>query len=128
LELIRSYLDIMKISMNDRFEFQIEIDPQSENLPFPSMLIQPIVENAINNVLDMGLHGGRISISVEKLEDMLRVKVSNTGKGYKEIERIGYPLEDVKERLKSLFGDKGRLGFEENKPSGITVIIEVPCG
>ncbi len=128
MELICSYMDIMKISMNDLFEYQIEIDPQSEDLPFPSMLIQPIVENAINNVLDKGLHGGRISISVEKLEDILRVKTTNTGKGYKEIERIGYPLEDVKERLKSLFGDKGRLSFEENKPSGITILIEVPCG
>lgn len=128
MELIRSYLDIMKISMNDRFEYLIKIDPQSEDLPFPSMLVQPIVEYTINNVLDKVLHGGLISISVEKLEEMIRVKTTNTGKGYKERERIGYPLEDVKERLKSLFGDKGRLSFEENNPSGITVIIEVPCG
>jgi sensor histidine kinase YesM len=128
MELIRSYMDIMKTSMNDRFEFQIEIDPRSEDLPFPSMLVQPIVEYTINNVLDKDLHGGLISISVEKLEDMIRIKTTNTGKGYKERERIEYSIEDVKERLKSLFCDKGRLSFEENKPSGITIIIEVPCG
>jgi sensor histidine kinase YesM len=128
MELIRSYLAIFKISMDQRFEYQIEMDPDSKDLPFPSMLIQPIVENAINDTLDKNLSGGRISLSIEKREDMIRVKITDTGKGYKERERIENILEDVKERITSLFGDKGKFRFEENKPSGLSVIIEVPCG
>ncbi|MGD9160788.1 MAG: histidine kinase [Desulfobacteraceae bacterium] len=128
IELIRSYLDIIKISTHERLEYQIEVDPRSMNLPFPSMLIQPIVENAISNAFDENLHKGLISLSVEKIKDMIRVKTTNTGKGYKEEDKAGDIIEDVTERITCLFGDKGRLSLEENIPSGLTVIIEVPCG
>ena len=89
MELISSYLDIIKTSMCERLEYQIEIDPQVEDLPIPSMLIQPVVENAINNTLDMDSKGGRISLYVDKLGNMIRIKTTNTGKGYKEEERNG---------------------------------------
>lgn len=128
MEFISSYLDIIKSSMCERLEYQIEIDPQTEELPFPSMLIQPIVENAINNTLDKNSKGGRIFLSVDKLGDMIRITTTNTGKGCKEMEKTENIIYDVKERIKGLFGDKGRLLLEKNRPSGLTVIIEVPCG
>lgn len=128
IELISSYLDIIKTSMCERLEYQIEIDPQAEDLPIPSMLIQPVVENAINNTLDKDSKGGRISLSVDKPGDMIRITTSNTGKGCKEMEKTENIIYDVKERITGLFGDKGKLHLEENMPDGLTVIIEVPCG
>jgi sensor histidine kinase YesM len=128
MEFIRSYLDIIRISMDERFEYQIEIDPLSKDLTFPSMLIQTVVENAIKRTLDKDQYKGRISLSVEKREDMIRVKTTDTGKGYTEGERAGHILEDVKERIISLFGDKGGFRLEKNGPSGLVVIIEAPSG
>ena len=128
MALISSYLDIIKTSMCERLEYQIEVDPQAEDLPIPSMLIQPVVENAINNTLDKDSKGGRISISVDKHVDMIHITATNTGKGSKEMEKAGNIINDVKERITGLFGDRGKLRLEENMPDGLTVIIEVPCG
>ncbi len=128
IELIVSYLDIIRTSMCERLEYQIEIDPQAEDLPIPSMLIQPVVENAVNNTLDKDSKGGSISLSIDKLGDMIRITTSNTGKGCKEMEKTENIIYDVKERITGLFGDKGKLHLEENMPDGLTVIIEVPCG
>jgi sensor histidine kinase YesM len=128
MALISSYLEIIKTSMCERLEYQIKIDPQAEDLPIPSMLVQPVVENAINNTLDKDSNGGRISLSVDKLGDMIRITTTNTGKGPKEIEKTGNIIHDVKERITGLFGDRGKLRMEENMPKGLIVIIEVPCG
>lgn len=125
MSLISSYLDIIKTSMREQLEYQIEIDPQAEDLPIPSMLIQPVVENAIHNTLDKG---GRISLSVDRMGDTVRITTTNTGKGYREKEKKGNILDDVKERITGLFGDKGELRLKENMPDGMTVTIEVPCG
>ena len=128
MELIRSYLDIIKISMDKAFEYQIEMDPPLKEVQFPSMLIQPVVEHAIKHATKNNGHEGWICISVEKRDEMIHVKTTNTGDGFNKNEMIEDRLEDVKERITSLFGDKGVLCIEENSPSGFSVIIEVPFG
>ena len=126
--LIRSYLDIFKVSMGERLEYHFDIDPQTRSLPFPSMLIQPVVENAIKYGLEKNPEGGRISISVAKRDDMIRIEIADTGNGLNKEDRIEIILSDVRERIVSLFGDKGQLHFEQNNPPGLIVIIEVPHG
>jgi sensor histidine kinase YesM len=128
MELISSYLDIIKTGMCECLEYHVKVDPLAEDLPIPSMLIQPVVENAINNTLDMDSKGGLISLSVDKPGDIIRITATNTGKGSKEMEKAGNIIDDVKERMTGLFGDRGKLRLEENMPDGLTVIIEVPCG
>ncbi len=128
IALISSYLEIIKTGMCECLEYHVKVDPLAEDLPIPSMLIQPVVENAINNILGNDSKGGRISLSIDKLGDMIRITTSNTGKGCKEMEKTENIIYDVKERITGLFGDKGKLHLEENMPDGLTVIIEVPCG
>jgi sensor histidine kinase YesM len=128
MELIRSYLDIFKVGMGERLEYYLDIDPQTKDLTFPSMLVQPVVENAIKHGLEKIPGGGRISISVKKREDMIRIIIADTGNGLNKEDRMAIILSDVRERIGSLFGDKGQLRFEENNPSGLIVIIEVPYG
>jgi sensor histidine kinase YesM len=128
MELIRSYLDIFKVSMGERLEYHFDIDPQTMELTFPSMLLQPVVENAIKYGLEEKPEGGCISISVERREAMIHIEIADTCNGLDEEERMAIILSDLKERIGSFFGDKGRLRFEENNPSGLIVIIEVPYG
>lgn len=127
LELIRAYLDIFKVRMGKRLQFSIEADGEIVDLPFPSMLIQPIVENAIRHGLEPKIDGGEIRIKVTKQEgDRLRWEIEDTGTGMSEKADMGTGLSNVIERIETLYGKDGHFSIKDNKPSGVKVTLEVP--
>jgi sensor histidine kinase YesM len=84
------------------------------------------VENAIKHGIEPKVEGGEVNIRVRKNGDVLRVEINDTGAGLHEDGTRGFGLSNVGERLQSLYGDKGRLILEENQPSGLKAVIEVP--
>lgn len=128
MDLIRSYMDIFKVSMQERLEYQIDVDPLAKKLPFPSLLIQPIVEDLIKNGLELYPEGGRILISVKRAENTLLIKIADTARRINAENSLEDMLGNIKIRLKSLFQDKGIIRLEENLPAGAAVLMEVPCG
>jgi sensor histidine kinase YesM len=85
-----------------------------------------LVENAIRHGIEPKVEGGAITIRARKNGDVLRVEITDTGAGLHEDGTMGFGLSNVRERLQSLYGDRGRLILEENRPSGLKAIIEVP--
>jgi sensor histidine kinase YesM len=126
MELVRAYMNIYKVRMGDRLRYRIEIPDQLKDRPFPPMLIQPLVENAIRHGLEPKIDGGEISILAQEKEDILRLAVSDTGVGFDEKSVSGIGLSNIRERLQTLFEGRGRLVLEENAPSGLKAILEVP--
>jgi len=126
MEMVRAYLNIFKIRMGDRLHYTIQIPDRMKDHPFPPMLVQPLVENAIKHGLEPGIGGGEVLIRVEANGDILELEVADTGLGLLKKRELGIGLSNIKERLKSLYGDKGRLVLEENRPTGLKAIIEVP--
>ncbi len=126
IEVMRAYLEIFKVRMGDRLRYSIDIPEKIKALPFPSMLIQPIVENAIKHGIEPKIDGGEISIHAEKNDGLLRWEIADTGLGISEKTDLGIGLSNTIERIESLYGDEGQLLMEENTPSGLRVIIEVP--
>ncbi len=126
MELIQAYLDIFKASTGGRLAYQIQIDNDAWELPLPSMLIQPLIENALSNGLEANSQEGKISIFVEKRLALVRVAITDTWQELSENDISGKSLLNVKERITSLFGEDGQLIFEKNEPSGLNVIVEVP--
>ncbi|MBT8338452.1 MAG: hypothetical protein KJP07_00420, partial [Desulfatitalea sp.] len=108
--------------------YTLDIDPETQHITFPAMLIQPVVENAIAQGLEHTLNGWEILIRTQKQGKILRVEIKDTGSGSSEKETIGTRLLNVKERVHSLFDGLGKIFFEHNPPSGLSVIFEVPCG
>ena len=106
--------------------YKIDIPDNIKDLSFPPMMIQPLVENAIKHGLEPKIEGGEISIEVDMPEDILRVKISDTGLGFKGESGLGVGLSNIRERLQSLYDDNARLTLKENLPSGLKAIIEVP--
>lgn len=125
MTMIQDYMEIHKIRMGDRFDYHIDAPKEAFGWPFPPMLIQPLVENSIRHGLEPKIEGGEINVCVSKLEETIRIEISDTGVGLKD-HASGVGLANVKERLEGLYGDSGRLLFAENSPSGLKVIIEVP--
>lgn len=127
IELIRAYLDIYKVRMGKRLLYSIRVDNEVKKSPFPSMLIQPIVENAIKHGLEPKINGGKININVKAVEDdRIRWEIKDTGLGMSDKANKGTGLSNIIERMKSLYGNEGHLTIMDNKPSGVKVTLEVP--
>ncbi|HVN94885.1 MAG TPA: histidine kinase [Syntrophorhabdaceae bacterium] len=126
MEMIRSYLNIQKIRMDERLSFTIEFPDALGQQPFPPMLIQPIVENAIKHGLEPTIDGGTVAVRATKQDGRIRIEVVDTGMGFSAYQKNGVGIANVKERLKLLFGENGRFTLEENKPTGVRAVIEVP--
>ena len=128
MAMIRAYLNIFKVRMGDRLHYKIDLPKHLEDILFPPMLIQPLVENAIKHGLEPKVDGGEISIIGVDKDGILRLEVIDTGIGFKEEREAGMGLSNIRERLLSLYGDKGRLILEEYQPRGLKATIEVPHG
>jgi sensor histidine kinase YesM len=126
IEMIQAYLNIIKIRMGERLQYKILIPDNLRPHPFPPMLLQPLVENAVKHGLEPKIQGGEILIKAAEAGDFLRLEVIDTGLGLNSGPDIGVGIANVKERLHLLYGEKGHLRLEENKPNGLRVIIEVP--
>jgi sensor histidine kinase YesM len=127
LEIIRRYLDIFQVRMGKRLSYKIEKRGDCSQIPFPPMIIQPLVENAIKHGLEPKKEGGCIKIECSLEKDYLKVAVSDTGLGMDSDNDItGIGLSNVSSRLHNIYGDRARLIVEANKPSGVKVTVEVP--
>jgi sensor histidine kinase YesM len=90
------------------------------------MLLQPLVENAVKHGLEPKMEGGEIMIKAMQENNLLRIEVIDTGFGFSSSHEAGVGIGNVRERIKLLYGEKGRFILEENKPNGVRAIIEVP--
>ncbi len=125
--MLRDYLSIFKMRLGTRLDFAIEIPEELLKLPFPPMLLQPLVENAIKHGIEPKVDGGVVAIKAEKSDGRLRLSVSDTGLGFcNKINDQGLGIENVKARLQALYSINAGLILEENTPCGVTAIIEVP--
>jgi LytS/YehU family sensor histidine kinase len=126
MEMVRGYLKIFKVRMGDRLQYKVEIPDDLKDAPLSPMIVQPLVENAIRHGLEPKVGGGAIDIRAYQRKDRLVVAVADTGLGMQGDQEPGTGLNNIRERLKSLYGDRGRLILQENDPSGVKAIIEVP--
>ena len=126
MDLIAAYLNIFRIRMDDRLQVQIEMDNMLRAFPFSPMLIQPLVENALIHGLDETIGGGSIHIRVEQDDSVVRVSVTDTGRGFATNHQYGLGLTNIRDRLEGLYDEQARLLLTENRPTGIRATIEVP--
>jgi sensor histidine kinase YesM len=126
LDLVRAYLDIWRVRMGERLRYTIDVPERLREMPFPPMLVQPLVENAVKHGLENKVEGGEILVKVEDRADGYRLVVADTGSGLHEETVLGIGLSNVRERLQALFDGKGRLILEDNHPSGLKVTMEIP--
>jgi len=128
METITAYLNIQKIRLGDRLAFTLEVPETLAQHPFPPMLLQPLVENAVKHGLEPRIEGGGITITAAEKGESLRIEVADTGLGFSSFDASGVGIANVRQRINLIYGEKGRLLFEENNPAGVRAIMEVPKG
>jgi len=138
VETLKLYLDIERMRFEERLRTDFVIDPQAANACIPSMLLQPLIENAIKYGVSAQEQGAKISLAAQIIGSRLRVTVSDTGPGLQNLDHpprdltkrpssTGVGLANIAERLSQAYGDNHRFDIETPADGGFTVIIELPC-
>ncbi len=128
LAMIRPYLEILKVRMEDRLQTEVRISDGLLSAEFPPMMLQSLVENAIKHGLEPKAEGGLLSVSAEIVHGKLAVTVSDTGLGFGKAETAGtgIGLSNIRERLALLYGNKASLSVTEPAGGGTAVTITLP--
>jgi hypothetical protein len=128
LAVIRPYLEILKVRMEDRLVTDIRVTDGLLSAEFPPMMLQSLVENAIKHGLEPKPEGGMLTVSAEIVHGKLAVTVADTGLGFGKAATAGtgIGLANIRERLALLYGGKAGLTVAENPGGGTAVTITVP--
>ncbi len=135
IEFVKAYIDIEKGRFGDRLEIDFDISCNTERITVPSLIIQPIVENAIKHAFYPELKKLKIKITVFIRFNMLYVIISDNGKGMskeklKEVlngsENRSVGIRNVRERLENLYGNNYQFKITSHPKKGTKVIIGLP--
>ncbi len=129
VESLMLYLNIEKARFEDRLSLDLDIDPASLQARVPALLLQPIVENAMKYAIAESEDGGTLRIHSRVQGDRLCLEVADSGPGLlsaKSEAGSGIGLSNVRERLRTLYGDQHEFRLSGNDPSGLRVIISIP--
>jgi signal transduction histidine kinase len=136
IETLKLYLEIEKMRFEDRLRPHFEIDPAVARARLPSLLLQPLIENAIKYAVTPQEEGADITLSAQLAGQNVRITVSDTGTGLSgeatapttglATESTGVGLANIRDRLTQAFGDQQRFDAHSGADGGFTVVIEFP--
>jgi len=131
LAVVRPYLEILKVRMEERLTTEIDVPDGLLSAEFPPMMIQTLVENSIKHGLEPKAEGGHLSVKAEIRHGKLAVTVCDTGLGFEAAAQgsthgTGVGLANIRERLALLYGSKASLTIANNPVGGTIVTITVP--
>ena len=128
IELLRLYLDILKIRFGERLDVQIVLPEELSGVPVPMMLLQPIVENAVKYGVEPFAKQGKICIEATRVGERLRLSVRDNGAKVDSVNfQFGVGLTNTLKRLESLYQSNYLLDIQDNQDGlGICVIVEIP--
>jgi two-component system, LytTR family, sensor kinase len=131
VETLKLYLDIEKMRFEERLRTKFDIDPAAANALVPSLLLQPLVENAIKYAVTPKEEGADISISAQLVGQKLRIVVSDTGPGLQPGQQnhslsTGVGMANTRERLAQAYGDQQRFEHYIKPSGGFEVLLELP--
>lgn len=126
LDLVQTLLAIAQIRIESRLRYSVSIADNLRAALLPPLLLQPLVENALEHGIEPSIAGGEIRIEGEQQGESLVLRVCDNGVGLIGATEDGVGLSNVRARLASLYGENGRLALYTNQPSGVIAELTVP--
>jgi sensor histidine kinase YesM len=124
--LMEQFLDILKVRMGERLRVKITLSDELRLCQLPPMLLQPMIENAIQHGIEPKVEGGAIELSAQREDERVIIRISDTGIGFRNPRAAGLGLKNVRERIARIYDGKGSFRIEENPNGGTCVTIELP--
>ena len=142
VDTLKLYLEIERMRFEERLRTSFQIEPDTANALLPSLLLQPLVENAIKYAVSPQELGAEITIAAQLVGPNLRITVSDTGPGLQsggtnnrltgvtfdggEQVSTGVGLANIRDRLAQAYGADHRFETMEPPEGGFAVLIEIP--
>ena len=142
VETLKLYLDIERMRFEERLRTVFKVESAAARASIPSLLLQPLVENAIKYAVSPQEEGARISLTAQVIGNRLRVTVADTGPGLQGRPLVprkydssdvrngtvstGVGLANIRDRLAQAYGEDHRFEIETPPEGGFSVIIEIP--
>ena len=130
---LADYLELMAVRMGPRLRYEIDLPPELADLPVPTLLLQPLVENSIRHGLEPKVEGGEVIVAARRAGDTLLLTVTDSGVGLArqvgpEAGHAGFGLTQVRERLQASYGDAAALHFGAGERQRLCATIQLPMG
>ena len=126
-DLVRAYLEIMRMRIPDRLTYDLALPADLGTVPCPPMSILTRVENAVRHGIDPSLHGGRIHVYARRDGDAAKIEVSDDGVGLAAGgDSPGTGLANLRERLRVTVGDAAKLHVAAQTPRGVLASLRLP--
>lgn len=130
LDHLQLYVDIQQTRFGDRLGVTFDVDPATRGALVPSLVLQPLVENAIRHGIAPRGSGGNIHVRASRSNDDLLLEVRDDGIGAEmengRLAREGVGLANTRERLRRLHGPRHDFRYETSPGSGFTIRVTLP--
>lgn len=129
IEYLQKYLEVQKIRFADRLEVKLQVPADLLRSQVPSLILQPMVENAIKHGIAKRAQGGEIRVSATRSNGMLKLTVYNDGPGLVvggENGSSGIGISNTRTRLQRLYGESFELSLQNHGQHGVEAAVSVP--
>ncbi|HEY2971818.1 MAG TPA: histidine kinase [Pyrinomonadaceae bacterium] len=130
ISFLQLYLSIQQMRFSDRLEIEIDIDPNTACALVPSMILQPLAENALRHGIGRSVASGVVGISSHIENGFLKLIVFDNGAGLPENWQLktsgGIGLANTAARLQQLYGENHRMEVRNRTEKGVEVVIVIP--
>ena len=130
VQLADRYLTIERVRFRERLRSTVDVSPDASRCYVPQLMLQPLVENAVQHGIAPLEEGGSITITARVRDGRLLVDVQDDGIGYGNSRRAsgsGVGLSAVQSALEQLYGSAQRFVIAPIEPRGTVASIEIPC-
>ena len=127
---VADYLALEKIRFEERLKYILKVDPQSERIEIPPMMVQTLVENGIKHGLSQSTKGGVITIESVVEDSTLHIKIKNTGQIDSNELKVstGFGINNTKHRLSLLYGEKALFTISNQNENEVLAELVIPTG
>ena len=130
--LLEDYLYIQRLRFSDRLTATVEIDRDAKDLLIPTMLLQPLVENAIRHGVEPREGKGSVQVRVRREVDHVRISIADSGRGFPldddgRLTREGIGIANTRERLDHIYGSDATLFLGNVRDGGAEAVVILPA-
>jgi signal transduction histidine kinase len=123
LGVVEAYLEIEKVRLGLRLGYQIRIAPELAALPVPALILQPLVENAVQHGVRQRPAGGMVWVRVSAEAEYCRIEIVDNGPGFSSHHGVGQSMRLVRARLECIYHGKYELVLERDAAAGETIVV-----
>jgi two-component system LytT family sensor kinase len=126
IDFLRVYLDIEQVRFQDRLQIVWDVIPETLDAGVPTLLWQPVLENAIRHGVTPLAGRGRIVIASRREGDDLLLEIRDNGTGLPPVPREGVGLRNIRERVEQLYGARARFTLTSAPDGGTVATLRLP--